>query len=207
MTETGEISIVNTGTYRLLRELALSPGWFEVRELAARAYTDRSQAENLSRRLARRGHLEGSPDGRFRLKRGFDLLRRSITMDREMDAILVGRACVDGDRDGLERALVGTDATLCLTSAAQARLDGLEVDAVAVYHRQPAQLLRALGTVRKGAIPVDVYHADLGLHGDTEADGRRTNPFRTVVDLLCAGNVEVAHRLAEATFPTMAPQG
>lgn len=202
----GGISLVDTGTYRLLRELALSPGWFNVRELAARAYTDRYKADHISRRLAMEGYLEGSPDGRFRLKDGFDLLRQAVPEEREMDTILAGRACVAGDRDGLERALVATDATLCLASAAQARLDGLEVDAVAVYHRQPAELLQALESVKGGPIPVDVYHADLSLHDDTEAAGRRTSPFRTVVDLLCAGNVEVAHRLATATFPTVASQ-
>ncbi len=202
----GGISLADTGTYRLLRELALSPGWFKVRELAARAYTDRYQADHISRRLAMDGYLQGSPDGRFRLKDGFDLLRRAVPEEREMDAIRVGRACVAGDRDGLKRALVGTNATLCLTTAAEERLKDLEVAAVTVYHRRPPHLLQALAEVREGTIPVDVYHPDLSVHDDTEADGRRTNPFRTVVDLLCAGNVKVAHRLATATFPTVACQ-
>ncbi len=187
-------SITSPVNYRLVREALLAEDPFTQTELAERAEASVSQANRMVQWLVDKRHAERGPDGRYRTKGALGLLTSVFPYQRTMSDACSVELRVRGTKDEVKDSLVEAGGIVCLESAAEEYGEFFRSDRVCIYHETPNEIAEGLKPHEGGALPVAIYRLDIPLVGDIE-QGRRTTPFRTVVDLTCDGKLYAAKDL------------
>lgn len=187
--------------YRILRQILTAKDPFLQTEIATATGAANSQVSRLVRWLEVHQHvLHRRSDGRYEAVQPAGLILAVLPYQRRMVQALEGTKRVRGRMDEVSRILTQEGATLCLESALSTHSEYFRADRVAVYHAKPRELLAAMAPDEGGLLPVAVYSPDIPLEGDVlEPDAvsplRRTDAFRTLIDLVCDNRAYAAKDL------------